>query len=177
MNTSDDQEAPRLALPELLIGIGLLACAGAVLWQTLAIPVSPLYSKVGPTVFPYMTTVGLAVLALLLVVAAIRGGWQDKDEKETPSDWKSMGFVVAGLIANLVLIKPLGFTAASVIMFVLVCYGFGSRHPVRDTLIGLVLALAAYFGFAKALGVNIGAGFIENQLNTGLDSIIRMLRG
>jgi putative tricarboxylic transport membrane protein len=44
-------------------------------------------------------------------------------------------------------------------------------------LLGLILALAAYFGFARALGVNIGAGFIENQLNTGLDSIIRMLRG
>ena len=169
MKTSDEQAAaPRPALPELLIGIGLLACAGAVLWQTLAIPVSPLYSKVGPTVFPYMTAVGLAVLAVLLVIAAVRGGWQPDDEKDTPSDWKSMGFVIAGLIANLALIKPLGFTTASVIMFVLVCYGFGSKKPLRDALIGIILALAAYFGFAKALGVNIGAGFIENQLNSAI---------
>ncbi|GLS28969.1 putative tricarboxylic transport membrane protein [Mesorhizobium albiziae] len=164
MNTRDDQAATRFALPEFLIGIGLLACAAVVLWQTLAIPVSPLYSKVGPTVFPYMTAIGLAVLSLLLIVAALRGGWQPQDEKETPVDWKSMAFVVAGLIANLVLIKPLGFTAASVVMFVLICYGFGSKHPLRDALIGLVLALAAYFGFAKALGVNIGAGFIETML-------------
>ncbi|TIP76561.1 MAG: tripartite tricarboxylate transporter TctB family protein, partial [Mesorhizobium sp.] len=49
MSTSDQQAAPpRLAVPELLIGIGLFACAGAVAWQTLSIPVSPLYSKVGP---------------------------------------------------------------------------------------------------------------------------------
>ena len=53
-------------MPELLIGLGLLACAAVVLWQTLAIPVSPMYSKVGPTVFPYMTAAGLAVLAVLL---------------------------------------------------------------------------------------------------------------
>lgn len=165
MSTSHQGAQPRPALPELLIGIGLLACSGVVLWQTLSIPVSPLYSKVGPTVFPYMTAVGLAVLSLLLVVAALRGGWQPEEERETPADWKSMAFVAAGLIANLVLIKPLGFTAASVVMFVLICYGFGSRHPLRDALIGLVLALAAYFGFAKALGVNIGAGIIENQLN------------
>jgi putative tricarboxylic transport membrane protein len=169
MSTSNEQVAARrFALPELLIGIGLLACAGAVLWQTLLIPVSPLYSKVGPTVFPYMTAVGLAVLAILLVVAALRGGWQPDEEKETPADWMAMAFVVAGLIANLVLIKPLGFTAASVVMFVLVCYGFGSKHPLRDALIGLILALAAYFGFAKALGVNIGAGIIENQLNAAI---------
>lgn len=172
--TSNDSPAPepRLAMPELLIGLGLLACAGGVLWQTLAIPVSPMYSKVGPTVFPYLTMTGLAVLAVLLIVAAVRGGWQPDDEKETPTDWKAMAFVAAGLVANVVLIQPLGFTAASVVMFVLICFGFGSRHPLRDGLIALALALAAYFGFARALGVNIGAGVIENVLNVGVDAVL-----
>ena len=31
-------------------------------------------------------------------------------------------------------------------------------------LLGLALALAAYFGFAKALGVNIGAGLVEDLI-------------
>ena len=161
-------------MPEFLIGLGLLACAAVVLWQTLSIPVSPLYSKVGPTVFPYMTTAGLAVLAVLLMVAAVRGGWQPDEEKETPTDWKALAFVAAGLIANVLLIQPLGFTAASVVMFVLVCFGFGSRHPLRDALIALVLALAAYFGFARALGVNIGAGLVENLLDSGIDRLLGM---
>jgi len=169
MSTSGEQAAQRrVAIPELLIGIGFLACAGAVLWQTLKIPVSPLYSKVGPTVFPYITTGGMVVLALLLIKAAVEGGWQPEEEKEVATDWKSMGFVVAGLIANLVLIQPLGFTFASAVMFVLVCYGFGSRRPIRDALTGLVLALAAYFGFAKALGVDIGGGMIENFANSAI---------
>ena len=174
--TSENSPAvePRLAMPEFLIGLGLLACAAVVLWQTLSIPVSPLYSKVGPTVFPYMTTAGLAVLAVLLMVAAVRGGWQPDEEKETPTDWKALAFVAAGLIANVLLIQPLGFTAASVVMFVLVCFGFGSRHPLRDALIALVLALAAYFGFARALGVNIGAGLVENLLDSGIDRLLGM---
>ena len=174
--TSENSPAaePRLAMPEFLIGLGLLACAAVVLWQTLSIPVSPLYSKVGPTVFPYMTTAGLVVLAVLLMVAAARGGWQPDEEKETPTDWKALAFVAAGLIANVLLIQPLGFTAASVVMFVLVCFGFGSRHPLRDVLIALVLALAAYFGFARALGVNIGAGLIENVLDSGIDRLLGM---
>ena len=174
--TSENSPAaePRLAMPEFLIGLGLLACAAVVLWQTLSIPVSPLYSKVGPTVFPYMTTAGLVVLAVLLIVAAARGGWQPDEEKETPTDWKALAFVAAGLIANVLLIQPLGFTAASVVMFVLVCFGFGSRHPLRDVLIALVLALAAYFGFARALGVNIGAGLIENLLDSGIDRLLGM---
>ncbi len=174
--TSENSPAaePRFVMPEFLIGLGLLACAAVVLWQTLSIPVSPLYSKVGPTVFPYMTTAGLVVLAVLLMVAAARGGWQPDEEKETPTDWKALAFVAAGLIANVLLIQPLGFTAASVVMFVLVCFGFGSRHPLRDMLIALVLALAAYFGFARALGVNIGAGLVENLLDSGIDRLLGM---
>ncbi len=178
MSTDDHHEVPRrVAIPELLIGIGMLAASAMVLWETLVIPVSPLYSKVGPTVFPYITATGMLVLSVLLLAAAIRGGWQPEEEKETPTDWRSMAFVVAGLLANLFLIRPLGFTAASVIMFVLVCYGFGSRHPIRDLLIGLILALAAYFGFAKVLGVNIGAGYIEKEVTAALMIAAEWFRG
>lgn len=173
MSTQDQGEAAprRPAIPELLIGLGMLAASAVVLWQTLAIPVSPLYSKVGPTVFPYITAAGMLVLSLLLLFAALRGGWQPEEEKATPTDWWSMFFVVAGLLANLFLIRPLGFTAASVIMFVLVCYGFGSRRPLRDMVTGLILALSAYFGFAKVLGVNIGAGYVENLVSSAIRSI------
>jgi putative tricarboxylic transport membrane protein len=154
----------RIAPAEALIGLGLLLFAGLVLWQTLSIPVSPMYAQVGPRVFPYITTAGLTVFAILLLVQAVRGGWQQPDEKEVTLDWKAVAFVTAGLVANVALIGPLGFSAASTIMFVLVAYGFGSRRPLRDAGIGLALALSAYFGFAKALGVNIGAGVIENLL-------------
>lgn len=159
----DARRAP-FAWPEALIAIGLLAFAGVVFWQTLAIPVSPLYSRVGPTVFPYMTAGGLALLALLLLVQAIRGGWQPDDEREVALDWRALGFVAAGLVVNVALIDRVGFTAASTLLFVLVAYGFGSRQTLRDALIGFVLALVAYFGFARLLGVNIGAGVVERLL-------------
>ncbi|TIO53444.1 MAG: tripartite tricarboxylate transporter TctB family protein, partial [Mesorhizobium sp.] len=35
----------------------------------------------------------------------------------------------------------------------------------------------AYFGFARALGVNIGAGLIENQLNALISAFVGMGRG
>ena len=162
-----DPVAPGRARPapaEVLVGLGCLLFAGVVLWQTLVIPVSPMYAKVGPTVFPYMTAGGLAVLGALLMVQAVRGGWQPEEEAEVPVDRRAVGFVAAGLVANVALIGSLGFTAASVPMFVLIAHGFGSRRPLRDALLGFVLALAAYFGFAKALGVNIGGGLVENLI-------------
>ena len=152
------------AWPEIVLSAGLLAMAGIIAWQTSSIAVSPLYAKVGPTVFPYFMAAGLGVFALLLLRQGFRGGWQDEEEKATPPEWKAIAYVVAGLIANVGLIKPLGFTAASVILFTLVARGFGSRRLLRDAAIGLLLALAAYFGFAKILGVNIGGGIVENLI-------------
>jgi len=161
----DHQPPPtRPAMPEAAIGIGLLVAAALILWQTMTMPVSPMYSKVGPTVFPYITALGLALFAVLLLIQAWRGGWQPDDEKEVSIDWKSVAFVAAGLVANVVLIRPLGFSFASTVLFVLVAHGFGSRKPLHNAAIGLALSLAAYFGFAKALGVNIGAGVIERLL-------------
>ena len=154
----------RIARPELAIGLGLLAFSALAFWQTLSIPVSPMYAKVGPTIFPYIAVTGLVCLSLLLILKAVTGGWQDAEEKEVALDWRALGFVVAGLLANVSLIDVLGFSAASTAMFVLITYGFGSRSPLRDAAIGLAVALTAYFGFAKLLGVNIGAGVIENLL-------------
>jgi putative tricarboxylic transport membrane protein len=157
----------RWAWPEAVIGIGLLLFAALVLWSTTQIPVSPLYSKIGPTIFPYITAGGLALFAVLLLVQAARGGWQPDDEKGVAVDWHALGFVAAGLLFNVVLIVPLGFILASTGMFVLIAYGFGDRRIARSAAIGFVVALVAYFGFATFLGVNIGAGLFERLVGFG----------
>jgi putative tricarboxylic transport membrane protein len=162
------KDASARALPETVLGLGVVLVALLAVWQTASIPVSPLYSKVGPTIFPYIASVLLLVLGALLTLQGLGGGWQPEDEKEVPLDWKAMAFVGAGLFANVVLIGPLGFTIASTVMFTLIAWGFGSRTPWRDAPIGFVLALAAYFGFATGLGVNIGRGPLEGAISTAL---------
>jgi putative tricarboxylic transport membrane protein len=159
--------APRrrgIAWPEAAIGLGTLALAALAFRQTLAIPVSPLYAKVGPTVFPMITVGGLALFGALLLAAAFRGGWQDPAEAQIAPDRAALALVGAGLLANVLLIGPAGFTVASTVMFTAVARGFGSRRLLRDAGLGFALALGAYFGFAKALGVNIGAGPLERLL-------------
>lgn len=165
-NTGRSGAAPAPA--ETVLGLGTVAVALLALWQTSIIPVSPLYSKVGPTIFPYIASGLLLMLGLLLTFQGLRGGWQPEDEKEIPLDWRSMLFVIAGLAANVILIGPLGFTIASTVMFTLIAWAFGSRTPWRDAPIGFVLALAAYFGFAAGLGVNIGMGPFERAVTTAL---------
>lgn len=168
-------EGPRLAgLPigELLIGAGTLGLGLVVLFQTWAIPVSPIYARVGPTAAPYLSAIGLLAMGAALIFAAFRGGWQAQEEKEAVPDRLALGWVLAGLALNVLTIGALGFTLASILLFVCVARGFGSRAIVRDALIGAAFALVAYLGFAKALNINIGAGLVENAI----EDLLRLFR-
>ena len=158
----------RPAAGETIIAAGVLVLAAVVLWQAFEIPVSPLYAKVGPTVMPLITAFGLGLLGVLLLIEALRGGWQPEEEKETKPDHVALAWVAGGLILNVLLIGPLGFTVASVIVFICVARGFGSKAILRDAGIGAAFALIAYFGFAQTLVMNIGSGLVEGVIERAL---------
>ncbi len=149
-------------VPEVWVGVAVLVFAGIILQQSLAIPVSPLYARVGPTVIPYATAAALGVLGVFLLVAGLRGGWSDEDpDVALPVDWRSFRWLLLGLALNLALIDHLGFILSSSLLFVCTARCFGSRRPAVDFGIGFVLATVAFVGFSKGLGINIGSGPIE----------------
>jgi len=156
----------RPAVGETIIAAGVLVLAAVIFWQTAIIPVSPVYAKVGPTIVPYISAIGLAGRGLLLLYSALTGGWQPEEEKEITPDRPALLWVVLGLALNVLLITYAGFTIASVALFVCVARGFGSKAILRDAGIGAAFALITYFGFAQTLSINIGAGILENALNS-----------
>ncbi len=157
------RRAPRngadLGAALFVLALGLLA-----FWQAGAIPVSPLYGQVGPKAVPYGIAAGLILLGGGLLATALRGGWSHDIEELQGSpgvNLRALGLLLAGLLANLALIVPLGFTVAATAQFPLVAAAFGSRAHLRNAAIAFVVALAAYALFVKVLGVNIGAGLVE----------------
>jgi putative tricarboxylic transport membrane protein len=158
----------RPALGETVIAVGVLVLAAVIIWQTLSIPVSPIYAKVGPTVMPMITALGLALLGVLLLCSALSGGWRTEEERHVTPDRVALAWIAAGLVLNVLLIGYAGFTIASVILFVCVARGFGSKAILRDAGIGAAFALVAYFGFAQSLGINIGAGIVETAIERAL---------
>lgn len=164
---------PSVPIGDLSVALGVLTLAIVVLWQAYSIPVSPIYAKVGPTVVPVAAGFGLLAFSLALLVSALRGGWQPDEEKTVSPDRRALGWVLAGLGLNVLTIGPLGFTLASILLFVCVTRGFGSTKMPRDAAIGAAFALIAYLGFAKTLNINIGSGIIES----GVEWVIASLRG
>src|SRR5688500_16991391 len=109
---------PRPPVGEAIIAVVVLVLAGVMYWQTTAIPVSPIYAKVGPTIVPTIAALGFGLLGLLLQLKALRGGWQSDLEQNLTIDRAALAWIAAGLVLNVLLIGPVGFTLASTIMFV-----------------------------------------------------------
>jgi putative tricarboxylic transport membrane protein len=152
------------ATGQVLVAAGVLVLAAVAGYQTTVIPVSPLYAKVGPTIFPWMVAGGLAFLGLALLIDALRGGWALEPEAHVPVDWHALGWLLAGLVLNVALIGFLGFILASTLLFCCVARAFGSQRILRDVCIAFVFSAVAYIGFARVLGINIGSGLLEQFL-------------
>ena len=148
----------RLKRPESLVALGVIGVSLVAFVQTMLIPVSPAYAKVGPQVMAYVASSLLLALGIGLLVQAWRGSWVTPEEENQPLQRKPLGWLLLGLVLNAGLIEPLGFMPASTLLFCCTARAFGSRRPGRDILIGMAFAALAYFGFAEALGINIGKG-------------------
>jgi putative tricarboxylic transport membrane protein len=160
----------RLRKPETLLALGVIALGLLALYETTRIPVSPMYAQVGPTAMAYLASALLIGLGGALLVQSASGRWvSNPEESETELDLRALGWLLLGLVLNVGLIDPLGFIPASVLLFACTSRAFGSRRPLRDMLIGLVLSAIAYFGFAELLGINIGAGLLGADLLGGDD--------
>ncbi len=148
------------------VSLGVIAIGIGVVYGTTLIPVTPISARVGPTIFPFAVGAILIVLGALLMRDALARNWDcEATDPEAPSpDLVPLGWVAAGLVLNLVLIKPLGFILSSTIMYIFVAQGFGARRLWLAALVGFALALLAYFGFAQLLGLRMGGGLIEDMI-------------
>jgi putative tricarboxylic transport membrane protein len=108
--------------------------------------------------------IGLGILGAGLLLAALSGRWRAEPEEDGAPDLPALCWIGAGLAMNVLLIQPLGFVVASTLLFAFVARGFGSTRWARNAAIGFAIALLAYLGFDRLLGIRVGAGILEGVL-------------
>lgn len=143
---------------EVGIALAVLALAAFVGYETFSITVSPGYARVGPRVVPIAVAGLLAFLGAGLLVAAFRGGWANA----SAADRRVLPLVLigGGLAAYVVLLKPVGFIAASTVLFMAVARAFQSTRPLRDGIIGAAIATSAFALFTLLLQLPLPAGWL-----------------
>ncbi len=137
------------------IGIALLGVAFAV--GTLRIEVQTVYAKVGPTFVPWLVAAGLVAAGSGMAWTSLRSPPAASDEVRP--QWRPVAWIFFGLFADWLLFKPAGFVIASTLLFFCVARGFGSRSALWDTIVGALVAIAAYALFRYLLHLNL-PGFL-----------------
>jgi putative tricarboxylic transport membrane protein len=146
----------------LAIAAGLALLAVVIIWNTATMGTAGAYSRVGPTTFPYVIAGVLLVLAVCTAVSGMRGSFPKREpEAIAPVVW-----IVCGLIGQMLLLKVVGFSIATGILFAATARAFG-RGPLWLTFpIGIVLSFVVWFIFAKGLSLTLPAGPFEKLITS-----------
>jgi putative tricarboxylic transport membrane protein len=142
----------------------VLAAWGALLiWQGHMIPDKGGYAGIGSGDMPQFIGWGLVVLAAAHVLMGVRGT-AERVPRQAPVP---VLWIVAGLALQLVLLKPLGFSIASGLLFACTAAAFGKRNFLLTLPVGLGFALCVYGVFDRLLQLNLPAGLPETLIFGG----------
>ena len=148
----------RRDVSEIAISGAIVALALFVFTELPGIPAEGGYSAVGPRFAPLIVGIGLLAIGLLLLRQALTGGWRDQGPPpEEAMHLPSFGWIVGGLVTQMLIVGFAGFTIASALLFVAVARGFGSVRVAHDAIVGFVLAAAVFVFFTRVLGLSLPA--------------------
>jgi putative tricarboxylic transport membrane protein len=145
-----------------LVGLALLAGSVSVLVAVTAIPGRGGYGVSGPRFIPLVVAIALIMLSALFLARTVARPDVELAERSAAEDdathWATPAVLGAALVVYVVALEPLGYPVATVVFFVGVARVLGSRSPVRDVLIGLLLGFGLFTAFTQYLGVALPEG-------------------
>jgi len=152
---------------QIAVSVGVLALGALVLAGAWELPAGGGYAQVGPGVVPRIVGGVLLLLGAMLLREALTGGYHGVDEEaevHLPMDWKSFGWVSAGIIVYGLLVERAGFLIASTLLFIAVARGFASRRWLLNAAVGLVIASFIFAVFNYGLGLQLPPGVLRGVL-------------
>jgi putative tricarboxylic transport membrane protein len=126
------------------------------------------FTVIGPQVFPLAVSIGLIILAVILLLrttllpdAAMA---EQAASEASATYWPTVGAIAMLLVGYPFALTWLGYILGTTLFLPLAARTLGSRKPVRDLLVGLCMAVIIYIGFTRFLGVRLPAGPLAGLL-------------
>lgn len=145
-----------------IVALMLAILCGVAAWQVMVIPESLMQMTVGPSLVPAAVVAGLSVLALLYGISAARGRQTDEshaeDQSPLPGANTRLLSLLAGGVAFIVLVTPLGFILPATLCGLGVARSFDAPLDLKSLAICAALATTFWLLFAVVLGVGLGPG-------------------
>lgn len=155
------ERRPRWAA--FVIAGGLAGLAAMLLLDAAGLKQDGGYAGVGPADVPRIVAYGLLVLAVMTVVAGLRGDLP-RPPRQAPAP---VMWIMGGLGLQLALLHVVGFVISGALLFGMTARGFGQRPLWKALVVGLVLALVIYGVFDRVLRLNLPGGPLEMLIFRG----------
>ncbi|WP_417741871.1 tripartite tricarboxylate transporter TctB family protein [Salipiger sp.] len=145
----------REARADLWIGGGLLALCGFSGWRATYIKQGFNPGVAGPSFVPWLVTALIALLAVLLIIRALRAEAAPKTEITLPGKTVllSMAAFTLVMIGYAAAFMPVGYLPSTIVAFILGLLLLGERNWLLVILFPVGMTLAIYFGFTELLSV------------------------
>jgi putative tricarboxylic transport membrane protein len=157
MTTARGLRLGEAILAAFVLGLGLFIAVETAMLRT-----GPGYAAIGPKLFPWLVAAGLLLVGAALLYEARAGAVAHPAGFDL--DLPPALMVSAGLVLQMILMRPAGFVIASTVLFVAVTRAFGSRRLVLNVAVGLVLCMATFVAFRWGLGLILPAGVLAPLL-------------
>ena len=142
----------------LVIAPVLFIIAAVIWWDAGRLAEMSNYSRIGPATVPHVVAIGLALLAIWTGFEAWRGDFPERE----PVEIQPVVMIVAGLAAQMLLLKTAGFSIATGVLFALTAFGFGRRKLWISLPIGIALSFVVFIIFGRFLQLSLPAGPLEH---------------
>jgi putative tricarboxylic transport membrane protein len=146
-----------------IIAAGLAGLAALILWDAAGLKQDGGYAGVGPADVPRLIAYALLALAVMTVVAGLKGNLP-RPQRQAPAP---VLWILGGLGLQLALLHVVGFVISGALLFGMTARGFGQRPLWKAVAVGLVLALIIYGLFDRLLQLNLPAGPLERLIFRG----------
>jgi len=164
MNQQRRPDRAALAIAASLVVLGLI-----IAWDASQLGAGGAYARIGPQTIPYVIALCLGGLAAWTAIEAFRGDFPERE----PQEFRPVLWIVGGLLAQMLLIRFVGFSIATGILFAMTARGFGARRLWFALPVGIVLSAIVWLLFARGLSLTLPAGPFEAALVVAMQAIVQ----
>jgi putative tricarboxylic transport membrane protein len=148
----------------LLLSLVMAAFSTYLLFGILTMDVREGVDFPGPRFFPGILMIAGYILAVILALHYLRSPEHPEEtstqQYRTFTDWKAVVWAVGGFLVFALTLELLGWIIAGALLFWTVAKGFGSRRPLFDISLALLISSGIYLAFAVGLGLNLPSGIL-----------------
>lgn len=153
-----------------IMGAVFLVFSVWILWQTSMIPEKLVSNEPGPKLFPYISAIGMIVMAVL---SMIFDGRKEADSKEgavpylDAAGWKRMLLIMGECIIFCAAMNFIGFwitSMAGMMMFILTLRADKKINVIFALVLSVLLGSICYFGFTRGFHIPLPKGILWNAI-------------